>query len=81
MSNGNYAKKIESCVSCNSVGDVQILSSLTTVIKETIPSGQSWDIVPYDQGDVNRFSYSTSKAGGVSVVKWIACVEVITVSV
>jgi hypothetical protein len=78
---GNYIIKIESCVVCNSVGDVQVLSSLKTIIKDSVPSGQSWSIEPYDQGDVNRFSYSTTKAGGVSVVKWIASVEVISVLV
>lgn len=79
--NGNYVLKIESCVVCNSVGDVQVLSSLTTTIKDTIPANQTWSVEPYDSGNVNRFSYSTTKAGGVSVVKWIASVEVIAVSV
>lgn len=76
---GNYVVKIESCVTCNGVGNVQVLSSLTTIIKDTIPSAETWSIEPYDSGNVNTFSYSSTRAGGVTIVKWIASVEVISV--
>lgn len=76
---GNYVVKIESCVTCNGVGDVQVLSSLTTIIKDTVPSGETWSVETYDSGSVNTFSYSSARAGGVTIVKWIASVEVISV--
>jgi hypothetical protein len=38
----NYSLKIESIVSCNEVGNVQVLSGLTTIIKDSIPTGQNW---------------------------------------
>jgi hypothetical protein len=76
---GNYSLKIESIVACNSVGDVQVLSELTTIIKDSIPVGQNWTVNTYDGGAANRFSYSTTRAGTTDTIKWVATVDVISI--
>jgi hypothetical protein len=76
---GHYSLKIESTVTCNEIGDVQLLSSLTTIIKDSVPSGQTWSVVPFDTGSTNRFSYSTTRAGTTDTIKWIAAVDVISI--
>lgn len=77
---GLYSLKIESTVSCNSVGDVVNLSDLTTIIKDTIPEGQTWTVSPFDSGFANKFSYSVTRAGTTDVIKWLASVEVVSIS-
>ena len=77
---GNYSLKIESVVTCSSAGDVQVLSSLTTTIKDSRPVGETWEVVPFDTGAQNRFSYSTTRAGTSATIKWISSTEVISVS-
>lgn len=77
---GNYVVKLETAVSVNSVGNVSALSTLTTIIKDTVPAAQTWSVSPYDAGDVNKFSYSAVKSGGVQVVKWISHVSVTSVA-
>jgi hypothetical protein len=79
LGSGHYSLKIESTVTCNEVGDVQLLSSLTTIIKDSIPSGQTWSVDPFDTGSANRFSYSTTRAGTTDTIKWIAAVDVISI--
>jgi hypothetical protein len=76
---GHYSVKIESNVTCNEVGDVQHLSSLNTIIKDNIPSGQVWTINPFDTGANNRFSYSVFRGGTDALVKWVATVDVVTI--
>jgi hypothetical protein len=76
---GNYSLKIESVVSCNEVGDVQVLSGLTTIIKDSIPTSQNWTVNTYDGGAANRFSYSVTRAGTTDTIKWIATVDVISI--
>lgn len=77
---GSYSVKIESAVDCNAVGNVTVLSSLTTIIKDSIPVGQTWTIVPYDSGADNRFSYDAGRQGTSDTIKWTASVEVISIS-
>jgi hypothetical protein len=76
----HYSVKIESTVTCNEVGDVQVLSSLTTIIKDSIPSGQTWTVETYDGGAANRFSYSAVRAGTVETIKWLSTVDVVNIS-
>ncbi|WP_223618609.1 hypothetical protein, partial [Acinetobacter baumannii] len=64
-----YSAKIESAVAADGSGNVSVLSSMTTVIKDQIPSGQTWSISPL--GALNRFSYSTTRAGTTNVIRWI----------
>jgi hypothetical protein len=76
---GSLSLKIESSVTSSAAGDVQVLSSLTTVIQDSIPTGESWNAITYDTGSANRFSYSTTRSGTVTEINWVASVEVVTV--
>lgn len=77
---GHLSSKIESAVSVGSTGDVLQLSSMTTIIKDSIPEGQSWTIVPFDSGAANRYSYSTVRAGTTTTIKWIVYVKVVSIT-
>lgn len=77
---GHISSKIESAVSVGLSGDVQELSSMTTIIKDSIPEGQSWTITPFDSGSANRYSYSTVRAGTTTTIKWLVYVKVVSVS-
>jgi hypothetical protein len=76
IGDGHYSEKIESHVTCNSSGDVQVLSELTTIIKDSIPTGQTWTILSYDSGTANQFSYVSSRGGTTDTIKWMAYVQV-----
>lgn len=76
---GHYSLKIESVVTSDSIGTIQILSSLTTIIKDSVPSGQSWGVDPFSGGGANRFSYSVSRAGTTDTIKWLSAVDVISI--
>tara|TARA_B100001142_G_scaffold6565_1_gene6660 strand:- start:20405 stop:20905 length:501 start_codon:yes stop_codon:yes gene_type:complete len=73
-----YSGKLESVVQCNSVGDVSILSTMITSIKDDIPAGQSWVIEPL--GSTNRFSYSTTRAGTTQTLKWAVATDVVSIA-
>lgn len=73
-----YAAKIESCAFSDAANLVSVLSSMTTVIKDDIPAGQTWDIVPL--GSAGRFSYSTTRAGTTNVIKWVVSTQVISIA-
>tara|TARA_B100001287_G_C22519974_1_gene452255 strand:+ start:95 stop:595 length:501 start_codon:yes stop_codon:yes gene_type:complete len=73
-----YSAKIESALSCNSVGASTVLSSMRTIIKDDIPDGQTWDISPL--GGTNLFSYNTVRAGTTNNIKWVASVQVISIT-
>jgi Tfp pilus assembly pilus retraction ATPase PilT len=73
-----YSGKLESVVQCNSVGDVSILSTMITSIKDDIPAGQSWVIEPL--GSTNRFSYSTTRAGTTQTLKWAVATDIISIA-
>jgi len=77
---GHLSSKIESTVSVSSIGDVLTLSSMTTIIKDSIPEGQTWTIVPFDSGAAYRFSYSTVRAGTTTTIKWIVYVKVVSIT-
>lgn len=76
---GHYSIKIESSVTCNAIGNVQVLASMETVIKDSIPSGQTWTVNTFDSGSANRFSYSVVRSGTSDLIKWIATVDVISI--
>ena len=73
-----FTGKIESAVYCNAVGATSVLSSLLTIIKDDIPVGESWTIVPFTA--TNRFSYSTVRTGTVQTIKWAVSTEVISIA-
>lgn len=72
-----YSAKIESTAFADVTGQVSVLSSMTTIIKDDIPLGQTWNIVPL--GATNRFSYSTTRAGTTNNIKWIVSTQVISI--
>lgn len=72
-----YSAKLETALQCDAVGQTTVLSSMRTVIKDDIPSGQTWDIQPL--GSTNRFSYSTTRAGTTNDIRWIVSVQVISI--
>jgi hypothetical protein len=72
-----YSLKIESTVGCNSLGNVSVLSSLTTIIKDDIPNGESWTVSP--QGSTNNFTYNTGRTGTVQNIKWVASTQVVSI--
>ena len=72
-----YSTKIESTVFADASGNVSVLSSMETTIKDDIPDGQTWSISPL--GGANRFSYSTTRAGTTNTIKWIASTQVISI--
>jgi len=77
---GHLSSKIESSVSVGSTGSVLELSSMTTIIKDSIPEGQTWTIEPFDTGSANRYSYSTVRAGTTTTIKWIVYVKVVSIT-
>ena len=73
-----FSGKIESAVYSNAVGATSVLSSMLTIIKDDIPSGESWTINPFTA--TNRFSYSTVRTGTVQTIKWVVSTEVISIA-
>ena len=59
-----FTNKLESAVYCDGSGNVSVMSTMETVIKD-------------DVGASNRFSYSTVRAGTTATIKWAAstCVK------
>ena len=72
-----YSLKIESVASADVSGVVSVLSSMTTVIKDDVPTGQTWTIEPL--GATGRFSYTTTRAGTTNVIKWVASTQVVSI--
>lgn len=77
--NTHYSLKIESVASCDSSGDVLVLSELRTIIEDSVPLEQTWAVSFYDSATINLFSYSVSRSGTTDTVKWIAHVDVVSV--
>jgi hypothetical protein len=73
-----YTGKIESAVYCSSVGAVNELSNMLTIIKHDVPSNESWTIESFTA--TNRFSYSTVRTGTVQTIKWAVSTEVISIA-
>ena len=73
-----FTGKIESAVYCDAVGATQVLSSMLTIIKDDIPTAESWTIEPTTA--TNRFSYATIRTGTVQTIKWAVSTEVISIA-
>jgi len=76
---GVLTLKLESSISCDAAGVVTELSTMETVIRDAVPTGEDWDVVPYTGGSAYRFSYSTTKSGTGAVLKWFASVQVVSI--
>lgn len=72
-----YSAKLETTLLCDVAGATTVLSSMRTVIKDDIPTGQTWDIQPL--GSTNRFSYSTTRAGTTNNIKWAVSTQVVSI--
>ena len=79
IGNAFYNAKIETCVNTNNVGNSTIQGSMVTVIKDTIPLGQTWAIEPFIGGGANKFSFATTRAGTTLAIRWLVYTEVINI--
>ncbi|QDH50633.1 structural protein [Synechococcus phage S-B43] len=73
-----YTGKIESSVLCNSSSAVDIQSSMLTIIKHDVPSGESWEIDTFSSA--NRFSYNVVRTGTTQIIKWVVSTEVVSIA-
>ena len=73
-----YTGKIESSVTCSPSGSVSVLSSMLTIIKHDVPSGEAWDIEPFSA--TNRFSYNVVRTGTTETIKWVVSSEVVSIA-
>jgi len=76
---GHYSTKIESVISCGSTGSVSILSNLTTILKDSVPSGQSWEVSVNELPGLNRYEIITTRTGTTAAIRWFAHVDVVKV--
>lgn len=75
----NISQKLETVIQVDSAGTLTELSTMTTIIKDSIPSGQSWTISPFTGGSANRFSYQTGRSGTSRTIKWVAYVKIVSI--
>ncbi len=82
LGTGYLSKKLESVVRVDTAGDVSEISNLETIIKDSVPSAETWSTTLFDTGAANRFSYSVEKQGGTAgqTIKWVAYVQVISIA-
>ena len=73
-----YSTKFETSLYCDGVGNTTVQSSFQTVIKDDVPSGETWNIEPV--GASNRFSYTTTRAGTTSTIKWVSYTQVVSIA-
>lgn len=73
-----YTGKIESSVVANSVGAITVQSSMLTIIKHDVPTGESWDIETFSS--TNRFSYNVIRTGTTQVIKWAVSTQVVSIA-
>jgi len=76
---GHYSTKIESVISCSSVGAISILSNLETIIKDSVPSGQTWTAIINSSAAANRYEIVTTRTGTTAAIRWFAHVDVVKV--
>lgn len=76
---GFYVVKIEAAVSVNSIGNVSSIGQLVTIIRNSVPSGQSWTVNIFDSGADNRVSFITTRTGTTDTIKWVASTEVVSI--
>lgn len=76
---GILSQKLETVIQVDTAGTLTELSTMTTVIKDSVPSGQTWTISPFVGGAANRFSYQTSRAGTTRTIKWSAYIKIVSI--
>lgn len=76
----SISQKLESAIYADITGTLTEMSTMSTIIKDSIPQGQTWTVVPFVSGAANRFSYQTNRSGTTLTVKWIAYVKVVSIA-
>lgn len=76
---GHYSKKIESTITCNSSGVVSVLSNLETILKDSIPLGQSWSVSINESPTANRYELNAVRTGTTDAIRWFAHIDVVKV--
>ena len=76
---GNICTKLDSVLKVANDGVVSELSTMTTIVKDDVPVGQTWTVNPFLGGAANTFSYNTSRAGTTRTIKWVAYVKVVSI--
>lgn len=76
---GHYVVNFEVNATVDGSGTVSLLSELKTIIKDSIPSGQTWTASSYGSGGANEYGYSVTRGGTTDTVKWIAYTEVVSI--
>ena len=76
---GNICTKLDSVLKVANDGVVSELSTMTTIVKDDVPEGQTWTVNPFLGGAANTFSYNTSRAGTTRTIKWVAYVKVVSI--
>jgi len=81
LGTGHLSQKIESVLIVDDTGAPTELSNLITIVKDSVPSGETWTTELFDTGALNRFSYSVAKQGGTpgQTIKWVGYVEVVSI--
>jgi hypothetical protein len=77
---GTYSEKLEFAFSSNSSGVITTLSKLSTILKDNIPSQETWSIHVYDSGNADQVSLVSTVGGNATTVKWVAHVQLVSVS-
>jgi hypothetical protein len=77
---GVYSTRIETTIRCATNGDVSTLSSMVSILRDDVPVGQTWTVENYDTGNAGEFSFDVAANGATGIVKWIAYVQVVSVS-
>lgn len=78
---GYYSIKIENTVLVDNFGNVTSLSSLRTILKDNIPSGDTWTVTPYDSGGSNQFSYNVNQASSTESLTWVSHIQVVSANI
>lgn len=73
-----YTGKIESSVLCGSSGNTTIQSSMLTIIKHDVPTGEAWEIDTFSAA--NRFSYNVVRTGTTETIKWVVSTQVVSIA-
>lgn len=78
---GYYSLKVENTVLVDNFGNVTSLSSLRTILKDNIPSGDTWTVAPYDSGSSNQFSYSVNQGTSTDSITWVSHIQVVSTQI
>lgn len=76
---GTVSQKLDTVIQVAAAGTLTELSTMTTVVKDSIPSGQAWTVSPFVGGSANRFSYQTNRSGTTRTIKWVAYTKVVSI--